>query len=164
MKTGQALYEIDPRLYQAAVDQARANLASAQATQEAAKLLEDRYKPLAEIGSISKQDYTNAVASSRQATASIAQSQAALETAQINLKFTTVPGADFGADRPLSGYGRRARLGQPGRPSGSDTASGSYFRRHPAIEHGRPDAAQLARPRRHRCNPRRRPSATGGRP
>lgn len=91
VKSGEPLYEIDPRLYEAAVAQARANLASAEANREAAKLLEDRYKPLAEIGSISKQDYTNAVASERQSTAAVAQSQAALESAQINLKFTTVP-------------------------------------------------------------------------
>ena len=114
VKMGQPLYEIDPRLYKAAVDQARANLASAEANQEAAKLLEDRYKPLAEIGSISKQDYTNAVASARQATASIAQARAALETAEINLKFTTVPAPISGRiGRSLVTVGALVSANQP---------------------------------------------------
>ena len=88
---GQPLYEIDPRLYRAAANEAQANLASARANQEATRILAERYRPLAEIEAISKQDYTNAVAQSRQATASVGQTRAALETARINLKFTTVP-------------------------------------------------------------------------
>ena len=91
VKKGQPLYEIDPRLYRAAANEAQANLQSARANQQAQNILAQRYKPLAEMEAISKQDYTNAVATSRQATASVAQTRAALETAQINLKFTTVP-------------------------------------------------------------------------
>ncbi len=91
VQKGQPLYEIDPRLYRAAANEAQANLQSAQANAEAQKILADRYKPLAAAEAISKQDYTNAVATSRQATASVAQTRAALETARINLKFTTVP-------------------------------------------------------------------------
>ena len=91
VKRGQPLYEIDPRLYRAAANEAQANLSSAQANAQAQGILAARYKPLAEMEAISKQDYTNAVATSRQATASVAQTRAALETAQINLKFTTVP-------------------------------------------------------------------------
>ncbi len=88
---GQTLYEIDPRLYRAATNQAVANLQSAQANAEATRILADRYKPLAAAEAISKQDYTNAIASARQASASVAQTRAALDTAKINLKFTTVP-------------------------------------------------------------------------
>jgi membrane fusion protein (multidrug efflux system) len=91
VKKGQPLYEIDPRLYRAAANEAQANLQSARANQQAQTILAERYKPLADMEAISKQDYTNAVATSRQATASVAQTRAALETAQINLKFTTVP-------------------------------------------------------------------------
>ena len=91
VKRGQPLYEIDPRLYRAAVNEAQANLQSARANQEALRTQADRYRPLAEIEAVSKQEYTNAVASARQATASVAQTGAALETARINLKFTTVP-------------------------------------------------------------------------
>ncbi len=91
VRKGQPLYEIDPRLYRASVNQARANLLSAQANAEATRIQADRYRPLAQIEAVSKQEYTNAVASARQAAASVAQNQAALETARVNLSFTTVP-------------------------------------------------------------------------
>lgn len=91
VRRGQPLYEIDPRVYRAAANQAAANLQSAQASAEATRTLADRYRPLAEIEAISKQDYTNAVASARQAAAQVAQTRAALETARVNLQFTTVP-------------------------------------------------------------------------
>ena len=88
---GQTLYQIDPRLYRAAVNQAGANLANAHAQRESAAALAERYKPLAAIEAVSKQDYTNAAAAAKQASAAVAQNQAALETARINLNFTRVP-------------------------------------------------------------------------
>jgi membrane fusion protein (multidrug efflux system) len=88
---GQTLYQIDPSQYQAAVAQAAANVQSAKANADAANALAARYKPLVEIEAVSKQDYTNAVAAARQAQAAIAQNQAALRAAQINLRFTRVP-------------------------------------------------------------------------
>lgn len=91
VRAGQPLYEIDPSLYRASVSQAQANLQSAQATAEAARVQEQRYAPLAQIQAVSKQEYTNAIAQARQGQASVAQTRAALETARINLKFTTVP-------------------------------------------------------------------------
>jgi membrane fusion protein (multidrug efflux system) len=91
VRAGQPLYEIDPRLYRAAANEAQANLQSARANAEATQILAQRYKPLADQQAISRQDYTNAVASARQAQASVAQTGAALETARITLKFTTVP-------------------------------------------------------------------------
>jgi membrane fusion protein (multidrug efflux system) len=91
VKKGQTLYQIDPSQYQAAAAQAAANLQSARASAEAARTLAARYKPLAEMEAVSKQDYTNAVAQARQAEASIAQNQAALRAAQINVHFTRVP-------------------------------------------------------------------------
>lgn len=91
VRRGQPLYQIDPSLYRAAVNEASANVASARATAEAARVRADRLRPLAEIEAVSKQDYTDAVASQRQAEASIAQNRAQLETARVNLRFTTVP-------------------------------------------------------------------------
>ncbi len=88
---GQPLYQIDPSLYRASVNQANANLASAQANAEATRLQADRYKPLADIEAVSKQDYTNALATARQGGAAVLQNRAALETARINLRYTTVP-------------------------------------------------------------------------
>lgn len=91
VRAGQPLYTIDPAPFRAAEAQAEANLASASANAEAAHTLAERYKPLAEIEAVSKQDYTNAVAASRQAEASIAQARAAREIARINLRFSTIP-------------------------------------------------------------------------
>jgi len=90
VRQGQPLYEIDPRLYRAATNQAQANLQSARASAEATRIQAERYRPLAQIEAVSRQDLTNAVAQARQAQASVAQNQAALETARINLQFTTV--------------------------------------------------------------------------
>ncbi|MEO5586681.1 MAG: efflux RND transporter periplasmic adaptor subunit, partial [Novosphingobium sp.] len=91
VRQGQPLYQIDPSLYEASVAQASANLASASASAEAARVKANRYKPLAAAQAISQQDYTDAAAQARQAQASVAQTRAALNTAQINLRFTTVP-------------------------------------------------------------------------
>jgi membrane fusion protein (multidrug efflux system) len=91
VRKGQPLYQIDPSLYRAAVNQASANVASARAQAEAARTLAARYKPLVEQQAISKQDYTNAVAQARQADAAVAQTSAALRTAQINLHYTSIP-------------------------------------------------------------------------
>ena len=91
VRAGQTLYQIDPSLYQAAAAQARANVASAVATRDAAAAKAERYRPLAEIEAVSKQDYTDARSAADQAKAAVAQNQAALETANINLRFTRVP-------------------------------------------------------------------------
>jgi len=91
VRQGQTLYQIDPSLYQAAVDQAAANLQSARASAEATRARANRYQPLAQIEAVSKQDYTDALSQARQAEAAIAQNKAALQTAQINLRYTRVP-------------------------------------------------------------------------
>lgn len=91
VQRGQTLYRIDPRLYAATVAQARANLASAQATADAARISAGRLKPLAAIEAVSAQDLTDAEATARQAEAAVAQNHAQLDTAKINLAFTDVP-------------------------------------------------------------------------
>jgi membrane fusion protein (multidrug efflux system) len=91
VRKGQALYQIDSSLYRAAVSQAQANLQAAEATREGASARADRFKPLAQIQAVSQQDYVDAVALSKQSAAAVAQNRAALETARINLSFTTVP-------------------------------------------------------------------------
>lgn len=88
---GQTLYQIDPSLYQASANQATANLQSARANAEATRIRAERYRPLAEMEAVSKQDYTDAAAQARQAQAAVAQNNAAVETARINLRFTRVP-------------------------------------------------------------------------
>lgn len=91
VKAGQPLFQIDPSLYRAAVNQASADLASAKATAAAASARAERLKPLADIEAVARQDYTDALATARSAEATVAQRAATLETARINLRFTTVP-------------------------------------------------------------------------
>ncbi|MDP5277301.1 efflux RND transporter periplasmic adaptor subunit [Sphingomonas sp. DG1-23] len=91
VRAGQTLYQIDPSLYQAQASEAEANLQSARATAEAARVRADRYRPLAKMEAVSQQDYTDAAAQARQASAAVAQNNAQLRTAQINLRFTRVP-------------------------------------------------------------------------
>jgi len=91
VKEGQTLYRIDDRLYRAALDQARANLASARALNEAAQVKAQRYAPLAEAHAVSQLDFAQARADAAQAAAAIEQAKAALDTASINLHFTQVP-------------------------------------------------------------------------
>ena len=102
VRKGQTLYQIDASLYQAAADQAQAGVANAAAQREAARVRADRYKPLADMQAISQQEYTDAVAAQKQASAQVALNQAQLETARINVRFTRVPA-------PISGrVGRSA--------------------------------------------------------
>jgi len=88
---GQTLYQIDPSVYAAQTAQASANLQSARASAVAARTRAERYKPLAQMEAIAKQDYTDAVAQARQADAAVAQNSAALRAAQVNMRFTRVP-------------------------------------------------------------------------
>jgi membrane fusion protein (multidrug efflux system) len=91
VRQGQTLYQVDPSLYQAQVNEAQANVQSARATSEAARVRASRYRPLAQMEAVSEQDYTDAVAQARQAEAAVAQNNAQLQTARINLGFTRVP-------------------------------------------------------------------------
>jgi membrane fusion protein (multidrug efflux system) len=91
VRAGQTLYQIDPSLYEAGAAQARANVAAAQASRSAAQVRADRYAPLARMQAVSQQEYTDARAQAQQAAAAVAQNQAALQTANINLRFTRVP-------------------------------------------------------------------------
>lgn len=91
VREGQTLYQIDPRLYVASANEARANLRSAQANASATQERAERFRPLAEIQAVAKQDYTDAAAQARQAAAAVELSRAQLQTAQINLRFTNVP-------------------------------------------------------------------------
>ena len=97
VRAGQTLYQIDPALYRAAAHEAAANLESASASASAARARAERFRPLAEIEAVSRQDYVDAAAQSRQAVAEVSQARAALETARINLHYTEVPA-------PISGH------------------------------------------------------------
>lgn len=90
VREGQALYQIDPAPYQAALDSARAALARAKANAASSRLLEQRSKQLLADKAISQQDYDNALAGLQAGEADIAAAKAAVQTAEINLGYTSV--------------------------------------------------------------------------
>lgn len=90
VQAGQILYQIDPVLYQAAYNNAKAELARVQANEKAARLLAERRATLVKKGAVGKQEYDDAVAAYARAKAEIDAASEALETARINLSYTKV--------------------------------------------------------------------------
>lgn len=101
VREGQSLFQIDPAPYQAQVAAAQADLGRAQATLSQAASLAERYKPLVEANAISKLEYTNAVATQKQAEAAVAAARAQVRIAQINAGYANV-------SAPISGRIGRA--------------------------------------------------------
>ena len=114
---GQLLFEIDPRPFQAALDQAEgqlaqatAQLANAEAVQVRTQLDVERYTPLAKEQAASQQDLDNATQNNLAAKATVATAkaqiktaEAAVETAKLNLGFTRLTA-------PISGIAGQAQL------------------------------------------------------
>lgn len=92
LKAGTSLYQINPATYQAAYNSAKSSLAQAQAQAQAeiVRLTVNRYKPLVGTNYVSKQDYDQALATQRQAEASVQAAQASVDSALINLNYTKV--------------------------------------------------------------------------
>lgn len=90
VKKGQILYQIDPAVYQAAYNTAKAVLAEANANVSALALMEKRYRALMKTESISRQELDNAISSHGQALARVAKAKAELEAAAINLAYTEI--------------------------------------------------------------------------
>jgi membrane fusion protein (multidrug efflux system) len=97
VKKGQLLYQIDPATFQSAYNEAKANLNSAKASLETARLKDKRYSNLLGQQGISQQDADDARATFLEAKANIERFQAALESAAINLEFTKIKA-------PISGH------------------------------------------------------------
>jgi membrane fusion protein (multidrug efflux system) len=90
VKKGQLLFTIDPRPFQAALDQAQAMLDQAQAQHYIAQADLERIRPLAEEKAISKRDLDNAVGTERSTLAAIIAAQAAVNKAHLDLGFTKI--------------------------------------------------------------------------
>ena len=90
VKAGQVLYQIDPALYQADYDSAKATLARAEAALVSARLLAERYAALVKIEAVSKQQNDDAIAAYARAEADVATARAALDTARITLEYTRI--------------------------------------------------------------------------
>lgn len=90
VKAGQALYQIDPSSYRAAYDEAAAALKQAQALVQADCQKARRYAQLVKDDGVSRQDAEDAKSTCAQDKASVESKKAALESARINLNWTTV--------------------------------------------------------------------------
>jgi len=90
VKQGDLLYRIDPRLYESALGQAKADLASTLANAEAAKMRAERFAELAKTQVISRQDLLDAQSAAAAAEAATEKARAAVRAAEINLQFTRV--------------------------------------------------------------------------
>lgn len=90
VKAGQPLYQIDALSYQAAWNEARAALQQAQALVKADCQKAQRYARLVKENGVSQQDADDAQSTCAQDKASVEAKKAALETARINLDWTTV--------------------------------------------------------------------------
>ena len=90
VKKGQQLYEIDKRLYQAAYDQAAANLKVAQGNQVQAQQDADRYDYLNTQNAVAKQLYDHAVIALQNAKNSVAAAEQAVQTAKTNLTYSVI--------------------------------------------------------------------------
>ena len=90
VKAGQPLYQIDAASYQAAWNEARAALQQAQALVKADCQKAQRYARLVKENGVSQQDADDAQSTCAQDKASVEAKKAALETARINLDWTTV--------------------------------------------------------------------------
>ncbi len=115
VKKGSVLFQIDPRSYRAALEQARSDVGRAQALLGKADLDVNRFTPLVAEGAVSQQELDNAIQMQRSARAGLAGAKAAVENAELNLAFSSVRS-------PVDGVAgiARAQLGDlvgPGDPN-----------------------------------------------
>jgi membrane fusion protein (multidrug efflux system) len=90
VKAGQVLFRMDPKPFQAQVDAARAALQRNQAALQVAQANLARTKPLAQQNALSQKDLDDATGQAEQAAAAVAQANAQLEEAELNLSYTTI--------------------------------------------------------------------------
>jgi len=88
VRTGDLLFVIDPRPYQAALDQAKGELGRAEASLTKTQQDVARYTPLAAEGAISQQELDNAVQANRAARAAVDAARANVEKARLDLDWT----------------------------------------------------------------------------
>lgn len=90
VEAGQVLYQIDPALYRTTHKTAQAALVEAKANATALAILEKRYRDLAKVDAVSRQELDNAISDNAQAQARVARAEAELESAAINLAYTEI--------------------------------------------------------------------------
>jgi membrane fusion protein, multidrug efflux system len=115
VKKGQVLFEIDPRSFQAALEQAKGQLAVAEGQLYTAKANLEKIRPLAAVNAVSKKDLDDAIGREASARASVQAAKAAVHKAEIDLSFTKITS-------PIDGIAGIAKaqlgdlVGSPGGP------------------------------------------------
>jgi len=90
VKQGEPLYQIEEASYRAQANSARAQLARAEATANAARLSAKRITELAKVDAVSQQDLENAVAAQKQADADVGAAKASLDAANVTLGYARI--------------------------------------------------------------------------
>src|SRR6202021_1603229 len=113
VRKGELLFEIDPRPFQAALDQAKAQLAqakaqltqdqaqraTAEANQQMSQLTVDKYAPLAQADAVSKQDFDNADQTNRANKNQVLATEAAIASAEAQIKVSEAGAKAAGTTR-----------------------------------------------------------------
>ncbi|MCP3712703.1 efflux RND transporter periplasmic adaptor subunit [Paraburkholderia sp. CNPSo 3274] len=102
VKAGQTMFLMDPKPFQAALQTARGELAQQQARLTVAQQNLARVKPLAAQQALSQKDLDDAIGNEKQAQAAVISAQGQVETAELNLGYTTIKS-------PLDGLASYAR-------------------------------------------------------
>ncbi|MFZ2087414.1 MAG: efflux RND transporter periplasmic adaptor subunit [Desulfobaccales bacterium] len=116
VKKGQILFEIDPRPFQAVLEQARGELAVADGQLYTAKANLEKIRPLASINAVSKKDLDDAIGREASSRAAVQAAKAAVRKAEIDLSFTRITS-------PIDGIAgiAKAQLGElVGKPGGPE--------------------------------------------
>ncbi|MCW8125939.1 efflux RND transporter periplasmic adaptor subunit [Microbulbifer halophilus] len=116
VEAGQSLYQLDDATYEADYESARANLLSAKAELNVARLNAERMAELAGTGAVSKQENDNAQAQLQQAEAAVASAEAAVQQAQIQIRFARI-------SSPISGRIGKSTVTQGALVTANQTAA-----------------------------------------
>ncbi len=90
VKEGEVLYEIDPKPFEVALEQALADMAVAEAEYKNAKQKVERNRPLVEVEAISAEQFDQLVANERSTKAQTEAKRAGVDQARLNLSYCTV--------------------------------------------------------------------------
>jgi multidrug efflux system membrane fusion protein len=111
---GELLFQLDPKPYQAQLEQAQANLAHDQAQLEYLRGQEQRYQDLLKQNFVSREGYAQVAANFHGAQASVSANEAATQQARINLGYTTIRS-------PINGRAGKVMLSEGNMVKANDT-------------------------------------------
>jgi len=124
--TGDLLFQIDPKPYQAALDQAEGAMRKDAAQYAAAARTAQRYEALAKEGAIADQLRDQNVADARALAATVAADKAAVDIAKLNLSYTRITAPIDGKTGPILVYpGNQVRASSAANSSGTPEQTSS---------------------------------------